>query len=133
MDDESATVFSGAQVDDAELNALLMAKTKNQLIAQGLREVADFIENTPEMPALSFAWAGDYAFGDAGRAAVIQAHRVMQPCVATANDHHVTIKREFTGGVHIAIAVNREAMCEKIVTWKCADAELMASLGLKKE
>src|SRR5688572_2997906 len=119
---------------DAAVDALMMKPTKNQEIAKGLREMADYLDANPELPTLAHAWAAHSEYGDQGRDAVVAAHKILgEGCQATANDYNVTVAKTFRGGVQLQFSVNRDAVCKRITTWECKDKELMASLGLKKE
>jgi hypothetical protein len=84
---------------------------------QGLRAVAEFYEQNPDAYYDGMhITLNMYVWGGAARQTLRQMARVLAPCNKVYDDHNVTVSRQFSEQITVAVFAPRAKVCRRVVT-----------------
>lgn len=89
----------------------------NDKLIESLREAADYFESHPDIPKMDFAFIHHYLFD---KEALRLAAKAMGSFDKIATDSTFSLVHQI-GLIKIEIAISRETVCKKIVTWDCPE------------
>jgi len=98
-------------------------------IAEGLRKLADWYDDHPEIGTPSVRVEIDNPFTDPGPAIkqLGMLAKAFGKCEKRFNDWSYNVERRF-GPVKVYGSLTRDAVCKRIVTWECPES-LLAAIG----
>jgi hypothetical protein len=83
----------------------------------GLRAVAEFYEQNPEAYYDGMhITLNMYVWGGAARQTLRQMARALTPCNKVYDDHNVTVSRQFSEQITVAVFAPRARVCRRVVT-----------------
>ncbi len=100
-------------------------KNNNQVLIDGLRMAADFLESKPDFPDMGTIygttmpqtirlWAKD-------KETLKEAARQLGSFEKEFTDHYFELHKKFNEALTLEVSIDRQLVCKKIVTWDCGD------------
>lgn len=102
---------------------------KNTELINNLRLAARYLEDHPDIPAFQIAWLHRLLYT---KEELKAAARAMGSFEKTVDDHNYSLVRNF-GLLKLEVAIPRQIVCEKVVTWKCPEEGLLESIESTEE
>lgn len=97
----------------------------NQTLIDGLRKAIAFLESTPDMPALGPQWLRFYVHD---KDTLKEAARHLGSFTKRFTEYYFELRKPINEALTFEVAIPRETVCQKVVTWKCPDDESLLKL-----
>jgi hypothetical protein len=91
----------------------------NRALIDGLRQAADWLESTPDFPAMGDQKLRFFVWND--KAKLKDIARLLGSFKKTFSGQWFELHKLINDAVMIQVVTDREMVCKRVVTWECPD------------
>jgi hypothetical protein len=109
-------------MNEMEVTMSKQSENNNQQVIDGLKRVIVWLEKHPDMPPVDVSLS-EYVYG---KDELLKFASTIGSFTKEVDESYYRLVKTFSDKVKFKVAISREQVCKKVVTWECPEDGLLA-------